>query len=191
MQFNGSIWIWSLIKVNQYEEKKRATNQFRQTINKWFPWDSSQKSSGRTVNQIDSQRTCRNSSEPAKASGKSLSRGLAWNKATLLWRLCPVIAPFPTIPSAYHLIWAIPTEQVQMCVRTSPWSYANTRHHCLLSLRWFCSMFPTGISLYECITWCKNVGMQTQDLIADHFPLQLQTSGSCTLFFKHGSNWIW
>lgn len=47
-----------------------------------------QKSSGRTVSQIDSQRTCRNSCERAKASGNSLSRGLALNKASLLWRLC-------------------------------------------------------------------------------------------------------
>lgn len=47
----------------------------------------------------DSQSDWQPEDIQAKASGKSLSRGLAWTKASILRRLCPVVAPFfPQFP---------------------------------------------------------------------------------------------
>lgn len=117
----------------------------------------------------------RNSCEPAKLSGKSLSRGLACKYSlTFMESIWPVIAPFPTILSAYYLTRVIPTEQVQFCARISQCPYANRRHSLFTlsdgvdvcgTVLLFCPVFPAGISCTrpDCITWCKNVRMQTQE----------------------------
>jgi len=134
----------------------------RQTINTWFPCASSPKSSGRTVNQIDSQRTDRNSKERVGKTERTIF--VSWFGLQIkshFYGVCPDITPFPTILSAYYLTRVIPTEQVRLCVRTSQCPYANKCHSLftlsdgacvcgtVLSFCPFCPVFPAGISLYK------------------------------------------
>lgn len=105
------------------------------------------------------------------------------NKVSLLWSLCPVIAPFPTILFAYYLTRVIPTEQVQVCARNSQYPYANRRHSLFTlsdgadmcgavrsSRSVLCFLQVSRCTGPDCITWCKNVRMQTL-VIADRLTL--------------------